>query len=334
MHQYRLTTKSKELLQSLTGLMKLKQNVDGGKQPWNAQPLDQVSIDLIIRSLVLSKVGKEKGLNGGYNWYKLPEWLQIDLVKIFGNYMEHRPWFLYPFMDMLKSYFTVLQEEALIVYDKYGIQNAFLSGAFITSFVPGIVMLLLYAQLTLLAYPIQMGLASYYSDDGDYSPQTKATQIEKLIVAGSEERTVAEWKTIDEKIEIMMIVSGLYEVTIPSLGYMSPALEKIASRFPDVTLLRISNHDEIQVRIAVYGNTDIDRKELVYNIRHGLQTPKVEYMFQYMLPTLGKQPKIENSGGLPLYVVLALRPPYLLEFIREIGQIENVSLDQIYDFWA
>ena len=115
---------------------------------------------------------------------------------------------------------------------------------------------------------------------------------------------------------------------------MSPALEKIASRFPDVTLLRISNHDEIQVRIAVYGNTDIDRKELVYKIRHGLQTPKVEYMFEYMLPTLGKQPKIENSGGLPLYVVLALRPPYLLQFIREIGQMENVSLDQIYDFWA
>lgn len=132
---------------------------------------------------------------------------------------------------MIKSYFNVLQEEALIVYDKYGIQKAFLSGAFITSFVPGIVMLLLYAQLTLLAYPIQMGLASYYSSDGDYSPQTKATQIEKLIVAGSQERTVEEWKTIDEKIEVMLIVPGLYEVTVPSLGYMSPAIEKIGLDF-------------------------------------------------------------------------------------------------------
>jgi len=84
----------------------------------------------------------------------------------------------------------------------------------------------------------------------------------------------------------------------------------------------------------VYGNTDIDRKELVYKIRHGLQTPKIQYMFQYTLPTLGKHPKIESSGGLPLYVVLALRPPYLLQFIREIDPIGNVSLDQIYDFWA
>merc|ERR1712001_213445 len=112
-----------------------------------------------------------------------------------------------------KSYFNVLQEEALIVYGRYGIQKAFLSGAFITSFVPGVVMLLLYAQLTLLAYPIQMGLASYYSADGDYSLQTKATQIEKLIVVGSEERTTVEWKRIDERIEVALIVPGLYEIT-------------------------------------------------------------------------------------------------------------------------
>ena len=67
-------------------------------------------------------------------------------------------------------------------------------------------MLLLYAQLALLAYPVQMGLASYYSSDGDYSLQTKATQIEKLIVAGSEDRTVSQWKNIDERIHVTLIV--------------------------------------------------------------------------------------------------------------------------------
>merc|ERR1711994_875417 len=134
--------------------------------------------------------------------------------------MEHRPWFLYPFMDMIKSYFNVLQEEAMIVYGRYGIQKAFFSSAFVTSFVPGLVMLTLYAQLTLLTYPIQMGLASYYTPDGDYSPQSKATQIEKLIVVGSEDRKVSEWKKLDAKIEVALIVPGLYEITVPSLGYM------------------------------------------------------------------------------------------------------------------
>ena len=56
MSRYKLTQKSKELLQSLIGLMKLKENVDRSN-PWNASQLDDVSIDLIIRSLVLSKVG-------------------------------------------------------------------------------------------------------------------------------------------------------------------------------------------------------------------------------------------------------------------------------------
>ena len=333
MDQYKLTPKSKELLQSLVGLIRLKENIDGNS-PLNANSLDDMSADLIIRSIVLSKIGKERGLNGAYNWYKLSEWLQIDMVKIFGNYMEHRPWFLYPFMDMIKSYFTVLQEEAMIVYGKYGIQKAILSGAFVTSFVPGITMLLLYAQLALLAYPVQMGLASYYSSDGDYSLQTKATQIEKLIVAGSEDRTVSQWKNIDERIHVTLIVPGLYEVTVPSLGYMSPVLERMASQFTDVTILRISNHDEIQVRVVVYGNSEFDRKEVVYKLRHGLKSVKPEYMFEYKLPTLGKSPEIESASGLPIYVVLAIKPPHLLQFIREINQIKNVSLDQIYDFWA
>jgi len=131
-----------------------------------------------------------------------------------------------------------------------------------------------------------------------------------------------------------LIVPGLYEITVPSLGYMSAALENIASQFSDVTILRISNHDEIQVRVAVYGKSELDRKEIVYKIRHGLGPLNPEYMFEYKLPTLGKSPDIESAGGLPIFVVLALKPPYLLEFIRQIDQMENVSFDQIYDFWG
>ena len=78
----------------------------------------------------------------------------------------------------------------------------------------------------------------------------------------------------------------------------------------------------------------MNRKEIIYKLRHGFKSLKLEYMFEYRLPTLGKSPKVENSGGLPIYVVLALRSPHLLQFIREIKEMENVSLDQIYDFWA
>ena len=95
-------------------------------------------------------------------------------------------------------------------------------------------------------------------------------------------------------------ITGLYEITVPSLGYMSAALENIASQFSDVTILRISNHDEIQVRVAVYGKSELDQKEIVYKIRHGLGSLNPEYMFEYKLPTLGKSPEIESAGGLPI----------------------------------
>ena len=41
--------------------------------------------------------------------YKLSEWMQVEIVQQFGAFMEHTPWFRFPFFKFLKLYFDVLR---------------------------------------------------------------------------------------------------------------------------------------------------------------------------------------------------------------------------------
>jgi hypothetical protein len=93
----------------------------------------------------------DRGLDSAeYTFYKLSEWMQVEILTGFAASLEHTPWYRYPFMDTLKLYFSVLAQETLVVYKKLGPEKALLSMAFVTDVVPGIVMTLLMGQLALL----------------------------------------------------------------------------------------------------------------------------------------------------------------------------------------
>ena len=74
--------------------------------------------------------------------------------------------------------------------ENQGIAKAVFSSGFITSFVPGIVMAQLFAQMSLLALPIY----SYLGED--YSPELLASQFEHLV-ALSIDRSDQKWKEIE-----------------------------------------------------------------------------------------------------------------------------------------
>ena len=63
------------------------------------------------------------------------------------------------------------------MFQKQGLVKAGLSKAFMTDFVPGVVMALLFGQMILLALPIRLALGD------SYSPAKAATQVERLLVA-------------------------------------------------------------------------------------------------------------------------------------------------------
>ncbi|CAD7923539.1 unnamed protein product [Amoebophrya sp. A120] len=91
-----------------------------------------------------------------YTWYKLCEWLQVDMMEVLVSSLSHTPWFRFPFTDFVRMYFDVLSKEAGIVEESYGFWTAYTSTAFFTDLIPGVVMGGLFAQLALLAKPLRM----------------------------------------------------------------------------------------------------------------------------------------------------------------------------------
>ena len=124
-------------------------------------------------------------------------------------------------------------------------------------------------------------------------------------------------------------------VTVHSLGYLTTTLQKIAVRFPDVQIIRISHHKEVQVRVST-KNVDTTlqdgetlEKELIEQLRQ-IYGDGVEVMFHYKLPTVGGDPK----DVVPLYISLCVKVVHLLDLIRTIHNNDTLQIDQVYDFWG
>ena len=41
--------------------------------------------------------------NAEYTWYKLNEWMQVEVLQEFGAFMEEQPWFRFPFFAHLRG---------------------------------------------------------------------------------------------------------------------------------------------------------------------------------------------------------------------------------------
>ena len=223
-----------------------------------------------------------------------------------------------------------------MVFKKEGIGKAILSEGFLTSFIPGIAMSILFGQLMLMAMPLKLAQPSDYASLGTYSKKTLQTQKEKLVVVGKKNRDLKEWNEVDSNIgPVTNLVSGLSVLVVPSLGYLTPTLQKIALACPDVLIIRISSNKEVQVRVST-KNVDIVsqedeekiEKELVEQLNQ-LFGNGVKVMFHYKLPTVGGAPGEYNT----LFISLCVQVEHLLELMRALHQNETIEIDQVYDFW-
>ena len=74
--------------------------------------------------------------------------------------------------------------------EKHGLLTATFSRAFLTDFIPGIVMAKIFGQMFLLALPIKSILGS------EYSPQKVASQVEYMVVLSIQRLEIFQRRTI------------------------------------------------------------------------------------------------------------------------------------------
>ena len=241
--------------------------------------------------------------------------------------MNHRPWYQFPFGGMMQvikvvydfklltchqEYFSILLKEAQVVFKKQGLVKAGLSKAFLTDLIPGLVMALLFGQMILLALPLRMALGD------SYSPSMVATQVERLIVVGKE----VKWGQVHPEIRATNLVKGLHVLDVPSLGCFTDAIKALAKC--DLRILDISGHSEVQVKVAV-PKEKAQKMEQILALEAGTRV-----MFQFQLPTEGG-PEGETPECL---LSLEVQAVHLLNLVRNVEEMGDMRIVQVYDFWA
>jgi len=92
---YSLTKETEKMLETAVELL------GAGKER------EEEAMGALMRCLKLAGLLK-KGGRSEYTWYKLVEWLQVEYVQIFGSFMNHRPWYQFPFGGMMQVLFKLL----------------------------------------------------------------------------------------------------------------------------------------------------------------------------------------------------------------------------------
>ncbi|KYQ88882.1 hypothetical protein DLAC_10691 [Tieghemostelium lacteum] len=250
------------------------------------------------------------------NHYKLPEWMQVEMVQVFGQFMDHTPWYRFPFINVLKSYFEVLFKEFGKVSQKTGIMQALSDQGFITDLVPGFVMSLILGQMFLLALPLRKLLGDDYDQTGLY---------EQLLVLSPYQ---SKWSKIDSRItNVKSLGHGLFTFHIPTFKPFTEVLLNLARESPLTTILQISNNVSIQVKLECPVKL---LKSTLNSIEHFGDDVKVNFNYNLF-------PKSTNTNDQqhqqPEQISIDVLIQSLIPFIRFIDTLEAVKIVQIYDFY-
>lgn len=296
------------------------------------KPDDDASMESLVRVLQEVGLAKYDTVTGGeWTWYRLPEWLQVEMITSFGDYLSNEPWFRFPFKEVFSSYLSVLKKESRVVADKFGAKTAYTSTAFIINFVPAIVMGFIGAQLYGMSLPIVASLGS------SYSPEVVAGLKLDLIVVVSANANGSIpdicWGEIDPKVYQPMsateIVPGLYRVTVPAMQPFTLCLQRL-SVVHSLRIIRISSsfssnpgtYSDVQVRVSVASEDSILKIRAIDG---------VTVAFEFDIPTVGTTEKLLPVRNL----ALSIEVPKLLDALREFTKIANegVKVVQIYCYW-
>lgn len=255
-------------------------------------------------------------------FFKLSEWMQVEFVQIFGEFMHHTPWYRFPFIDMMKVYAQVLFKTVNVVAEKNGggLLSALSEQGFMIDAVPGVVMALLFGQMQLLSLPVRASLGDSYNPD---------SLVEQLLVMAPGK---FNWVQVDKRIvPLTEFEQGITVLQIPTFKPFTQVLTNIALYAPGVIILQISNYSVIHVKLEVEQTASDELKRQLATVKG------VKVNFDFKFPSvITPAPANANSATPrgPVYVSLTVQVPALLNLIRRVHkEWKSAKIFQVYDFF-
>lgn len=272
------------------------------------------SLSTALRDACLTDA--EHADDGHYTWFKLVEWMQVDILQVFGASLEHTPWYRLPLLGFMRRYFSVFGKVLKIVREKHGLGPAYFSTAMLTDLVPGMVMTGVFGQLSLLALPVRLMYGESYETD---------TMVEELVVLdrGAVPRLASCEVLNSVAVSVQLIAPRLIRLKVPTFKGLTTAVLELSRRAPHLQLLDISGQREVQVKVEASGGpaaADMEKARLKHE-------DGVQVMFSYAFPVAA------SGGEPPTQISLSVAVPRLCNVVRYVDSRPALAVAQIYDFW-
>lgn len=208
-------------------------------------PKDTTELHKLIREntlVTLKQLGVPTRVDDSFkSYYELPEWFVVVLPKLFSEYLEHIPFYRFPYLRYIKLYWTTVALEFRTVYRKRGLMKAFGNGFAMTLGV-GFVTTWSFLQLQLLSI-IPLIQTSF----------TPIYQFQHLIVTTPKP---FDWQAFEPRITARLMESDLtkdsvYYLDVPCHTAFIEIMLKMAT-IPQLQLLEISGqNDDMQIQVIV-----------------------------------------------------------------------------------
>ena len=279
--------------------------------------------------------------DGPYTWFKLNEWMQVEILEELVTSLEHTPWYRFPFLEFMVTYFSVFREQCAIVQEKYGFVAAYGSQSFLVDVVPGIVMTALFSQLRLLAIPLQIAFPNGYDKD------RSKFQEDIVIYIPRNNQNIEDWDkylrdTLDNRIvESRALPHDFMICSVPPFKAMGEIIRKFAIRFPSARIFQISNQPEVQVRISLDRSSTSEGSSVEADIKYKeqlqilLSVAGVKEKAHYQYPNTHRSNPSEaaTNDKTKVFYCLEVHCLALLDVFRICETLSNFQVEQVYDFW-
>jgi SAM-dependent methyltransferase len=245
------------------------------------------------------------------NYFRPCEWIVVRIAIQFGQYLNHTPFFFFPYMKYLFIYWSLFRTETELAIGKFGLKTAVISSAgFLMNGVVGILLSIAFIQLSFFSFLVRFigGV------------RTKP-EYEQLVLENIENNFDFK-QSIDEQIDDIQKLrkEGRYAIRVPRHRGFTSILKKLALYQTKFNLLSISNQNEkIQIELTINHN---DEKCLLWL----KQRSNLEIIFEYKNPTDQTQ----------TIIFIGVDIKHLFSFIRDCTPFEeqnSLSIVQIFDYY-
>lgn len=174
-------------------------------------------------------------------YHTLPEWFSVDIVKKYWEFLNHTPWFDFPYIRTIMLFFKLINDETSYIRKRYGYRKAYLNSYFLMNTVISLVTSFVFLQLSVLAIIPSM----MYTRDSNAPPEVRTAVVKGLDI-----------DNCDKRINVLKNSGDYTLVEIPRYTVFNEIVMNLVKS--DVVFNSIAGQKRIQIKVKASGDKDLE----------------------------------------------------------------------------